>query len=72
MKINTFRDLNHALKVIDFIFSLNERIDLKIEWNSLINDLHKLKPEINNLNNGIEIKEKIYKERLLKIEEYLK
>ena len=72
MKINTFRDLNHALKVINFIFSLNERIDLEIEWNSLINDLYKLKPEINNLNNGIEIKEKIYKERLLKIEEYLK
>jgi tRNA nucleotidyltransferase (CCA-adding enzyme) len=72
MKINTFRNSNYALDVINFILKLNININFEINWNFLVEDLEKIKPQINKQDNGENIKEKVYKERLIVIENYLK
>lgn len=72
MKINTFRNSDYALEVISFLLKLGVNLKLEINWSSLVKELEKIKPQINEQDSGENIKEKVYKERLTLIEKYLK
>jgi hypothetical protein len=72
MKINTFRNSDYALEVISFLLKLGVNLKVEINWNSLVEELEKIKPQINKQDSGENIKEKVYKERLTLIDKYLK